>query len=88
MQKLSNKQSAKVISRFDRHRMAHSKRLISHMNLSAAHAFNYVVLRVKPGLTSCEDLATALMQDIVIPLTIKCGGVLYQYTEKQHNDVH
>ena len=25
-----------------------------------AHAFNYIVLRVKPGLTSCEDLATAL----------------------------
>ena len=44
-------------------RTAHSKRLTSHKsigNLSAAHAFNYIVLRVKPGLTSCKDLATAL----------------------------
>ena len=24
-------------------------------NLSATHAFNYIVLRVKPGRTSCED---------------------------------
>ena len=30
--------------------------------LSAAHAFNYIVLRVKSGLTSCEDLATALLE--------------------------
>ena len=29
-------------------------------NLSVTHAFNYIVLRVNPGLTSCEDLATAL----------------------------
>ena len=28
--------------------------------LSATHAFNYIVLRANPGLTSCEDLATAL----------------------------
>ena len=33
---------------------------MSIVNLSAAHAFNYIVLRVKPGLTSCEDLAMAL----------------------------
>ena len=25
--------------------------------LSAAHAFDYIVLRITPGLTSCEDLA-------------------------------
>ena len=64
VQKLSNKQSAKVICRFDRLTTAHSKRLISHMsiwNLSAAHAFNYIVPRGNPGLTSCEDLATALI---------------------------
>ena len=30
-------------------------------NLSAAHAFNYIVLRVKPGLISCEDFAMALI---------------------------
>ena len=30
-------------------------------NLSAAHAFNYIVLRVKSGLTNCEDLAMALL---------------------------
>ena len=68
MQKLSNKQSAKVICRFDILTTAHNKRLTSHyyehLNLSAAHAFNYIVLRVHPGLTSCEDLATALMLHI------------------------
>ena len=45
----------------------HSKRLTSHMiiwNLLAAHTFNYIVLRVNPGLTSCEDLATALLSFI------------------------
>ena len=31
--------------------------------LSAAHAFNYIVLRVNPGLISCEDLAMALLSD-------------------------
>ena len=36
-------------------------------NLSAAHTFDYIVLRINPGLTSCEDLATALifMADII-----------------------
>ena len=27
------------------------------------HLITYVVLRIKPGLTSCEDLATALALD-------------------------
>ena len=52
-----------MICRFDRLTTAHSKRLTSHMsiwNLLAAHTFNYILLRVKPGLTSCEDLAMAL----------------------------
>ena len=26
--------------------------------LSAVHAFDYIALRINPGLTSCEDLAT------------------------------
>ena len=29
-------------------------------NLSAAHAFDYIVLRINPGLTNCKDLATVL----------------------------
>ena len=29
------------------------------------HAFNYIVLRVNPGLTSCEDLAIADMHTII-----------------------
>ena len=64
MQKLSSKKSAKVICRYDRLRTAYSKRQTSHMsiaNLSAAHAFDYIVLRVKPGLTSCEDVAMGLL---------------------------
>ena len=28
--------------------------------LSAAHAFDYIVLGVNPGLTSCKDLATVM----------------------------
>ena len=28
--------------------------------LSPAHTFNYIVLKVNPGLTSCEELAMAL----------------------------
>ena len=30
---------------------------MSNGNLSAAHAFDYTVLRINPGLTSCKDLA-------------------------------
>ena len=40
----------------DRLRIAHVKD-----KPSSAHTFNYIVLRVKPGLTSCEDIATALV---------------------------
>ena len=29
-------------------------------NLLATHAFDYIVLRVNLGLTSCEDLATSV----------------------------
>ena len=29
-------------------------------NLSAAHIFDYIVLRVNSDLTSCEDLVTAM----------------------------
>ena len=55
VQKLSNKQSAKVICRFDR-----QKSQMSIEQLSSTHTFNYIVFRVNPGLTSCEELATAL----------------------------
>ena len=64
VQKLSNKQSAKVISRFDRYRTAHSRRQKSYMSiekLSSAHTFNYIVLKVNSAQTSCEDLAMALV---------------------------
>ena len=30
-------------------------------NLSVTHIFDYIVLRIKPGLTSFEDLAMALI---------------------------
>ena len=42
---------------------------MSIWNLLAAHAFNYIVLRVNPGLASCEDLATAL----ILLLCVICG---------------
>ena len=43
---------------FDRLRTARDKQSLE--NLLATHTFDYIVLRVKPGLTSCKDLATAL----------------------------
>ena len=52
VQKLSNKQSAEVICRFDRLRTTHNKSPTSHMNIGKlidAHAFDYIVLRVNPG---------------------------------------
>ena len=68
MQKLSNKQSVKGICRFNRLRTAHSKRqkALYIEKLLPTHAFDYIVLRVNLGLTSCEDLATAL------PVMTKC----------------
>ena len=57
--KLSNKQSAKVICTFDRLRTAYSNKTL--VNLLSAHTFAYIVLRVNYGLTSCEDLAMALV---------------------------
>ena len=61
MQKLSNKHSAKVICRFGILRTAHSKRAVLVMkNLSASHAFDYLVLRANPGLTCCKDLAIVM----------------------------
>ena len=63
VQNLNNKQSAKVICRFDRLITAHSKRQTSYMSirkLIGHHTFYYIVLWVKPGLTSCEELATTL----------------------------
>ena len=59
----ATQQSAKVICRFTGLRIAHSKRQTSHMNienLSTSHTFDYIVFRVKPGATNCEDLAMAL----------------------------
>ena len=29
-------------------------------NLSAAHAFDYIVFGINPGLSSCKDLATVV----------------------------
>ena len=65
VQNLSNKQNAKVICRFHRLRTAHSKRQTSGMSIEillAAIALNNIVLRINPGLTSCENLAMALLK--------------------------
>ena len=50
--------SGKVIYRFDRleQHTARNKKPYKQCVL-AAHAFNYIVLRINPGLTNCEDLA-------------------------------
>ena len=49
-----------MICRLDRLKTAHSKsqKAIRVMeNLLATHAFDYIVFRINPGLTSCKDLA-------------------------------
>ena len=54
---------AKVIYIFDRLGTAHSKRqkaIGALENLPAAHTFDYIMLKVNRGLTSCEDLTTAV----------------------------
>ena len=79
VQKLSIKQSVKLICRFDRLITAHSKKQTSHMsigNLLLTHASDYIVLRAKPGLTSCEDLATALKVAYIPSVFIKPGARL------------
>ena len=58
VQKLSNKQSAKVICRLDRLKAAHrkNKKAIQVMEyLSVAPAFDYIVLRINFGLTTLKD---------------------------------
>ena len=59
MQKLSNKQSAEVICKFDKLITAHrkSQKVIWVMEyLLATYAFVYVLFKIYLGLTSCKDL--------------------------------
>ena len=63
VQRLSSKQNAKVICSFDSFRTAHSKRqkaIEAMENLSAAHAFYYIEVRLNAGLTICKDVATVV----------------------------
>ena len=68
---ISNKQNAKVICRFDRLRTAHSGKF------SAANAFDYLVLRDNPGLSSCENLATALTK--LGHISLQTHALIFQY---------
>ena len=88
VQKLSNKQSVKVICRL---RIAHSKRQTNHIslkNLSAAHTFHYIMLRVKPGLTSCEDLATTLTMHAHLATHAFPPTYGHMYTRIGHTHTH
>ena len=62
--KLSNKQNVKVsvICMSDRLRIVQqeSKAIRVMEKILAAHAFDYIVIRINPGLTSCKDLATVM----------------------------
>ena len=75
LQKLSNKQSAKVICKFDRLRTAHRKRQkpIGHWKgkCISAHAFDYIVLKVtlawpvvKTLLQPCHLFGKSLAHEI------------------------
>ena len=82
MQKLSNKQSAKVICKLDRLRTVHSNSQTSHRRIGkliiSAYAFDYIVVRVNYGLTSCEDLAAALTS-VTGTLLIHHNGPISSY---------
>ena len=61
--RISNRWSVSVIYKFGRLTMAYYNRyktIWAVSNISATHAFDYIVLRVKFGLTSCEELAMPL----------------------------
>ena len=45
--------------------------------LSFTHTFNYIVLRVNPGLTSCEDLAMALLDWYIALKWDHTGNVVF-----------
>ena len=53
-----------MICRFDRLRIVHTQQeLKCHMSsemLMAAHFFDYIALRINPGLTSFKDIATVV----------------------------
>ena len=41
--------------------------------LSAAHAFDYIALRINTGLTSCKELATVMdisLDNNLVPVTL------------------
>ena len=69
VQKLSNKQSVKGVRRLTSH-SKRQKSLINIEKLLLVHAFDYIVLSVNPGLTSCEELAMAL------PVMTKCVPII------------
>ena len=71
---VQNTQSSNVkgVCRFDR-LTSHNKRSKCHMNIekvSSTHVFSYIVLRVNPGLTSCEDLVTTLLKTLFFYLNV------------------
>ena len=60
MQNLSDKKSVKVICRFDQLTTTEGQSynaILVMQCLLAAHIFDNTVLRIKPGLISCKDLA-------------------------------
>ena len=54
------KKSAKVICTLDRLRTAAHSKSQKSIYLSSAHTFDYIVLKINLGLTSCKDLATVV----------------------------
>ena len=59
------------------------------INVSAAHAFDYIVHRVKFGLTSCEELATTLINELlyvmlvcIYTMVVSCDVHIYTVVNK------
>ena len=57
------------------------------INLSAAHAFDYIVLEVNPLLTSCEDLAIALYSKEQVIALLSCICMQFVITKLKRNKV-
>ena len=67
MPKLNDKKSVKVICRFDSLKNSIQLELSCHMSnamLISPHAFDYMVLRIKPSLNICKDLDTVVVNSL------------------------
>ena len=77
VQKLINRVLKRFVGLRDlEHYTARQKAIQALKRLSFAHAFNYIVLRINPGPTSCEDIATEMVYHTIIYMFVVEGSSL------------